>query len=432
MHFPVRENEGRLFLQDIHDHNYWRKGMKKRVVITGLGIISPLGTGKDPFWKAAIDGQSGIGPVTAFDTSEHRVHIGGEVKDFEPAQYFEKKYISSFGRQAQFALASTKMAFEDSGISPGELDPLRTAVVIGVLIGEPVLLAETVLDSVNKGMEAVDLKKLFLYPHTSISQTVSAAFEFNGPSETIYCACSSGNAAIARACDLIDMGIVDTVAAGGADIFNISVFSNFDSLRLLSTNCCQPFDKNRDGTVFSEGAGILLIQSLESAQKSGRRIYAEILGYGLSCDAYHSSSADPQGRGIASAMAMALADAKLNPGKINYISAHGTGTKMNDKIETLALKKIFAAHSRKLLVSSIKSLIGHSMGAASAIEAAACCLVLEHQIIPPTINYCEPDPECDLNYVPNKSKEYPVTMCMNNSLAFGGINTSLILGKYKR
>jgi 3-oxoacyl-[acyl-carrier-protein] synthase II len=404
--------------------------MKKRVVVTGLGLITPIGIGKERFWESAVAGQSGIGPVTTFDTSRHRVHIGGEVKDFKPFDYFDKEEaISHFGRQAQFAAAAAKMAFRDSGISPAEIDRERVAVVIGVLIGEPVLLEETLPHPANRDTGALNPGKLFSYPHTGISQVISTAFEFYGPSETLYCACSGGNMSIARACDLIGTDRVDMAVVGGVDIFNLSVFSTLDKLRLISATRCRPFDKDRDGTVFSEGAGILLVQSLESAQKSGRRIYAEIMGYGLSCDAYHPSSADPQGLGISSALAGALADAKLNPGDIDYICAHGTGTKMNDKVETLAIKKIFGAHSRELSISSLKSMTGHTMGAASAVEAALCCLVLEHQLIPPTINYCRPDPQCDLDYVPNQAREYPVSMCMNNSLAFGGINASLILGK---
>ncbi|RJQ65556.1 MAG: beta-ketoacyl-[acyl-carrier-protein] synthase family protein [Desulfobacteraceae bacterium] len=400
--------------------------MSKRAVITGLGVVSPIGIGIDAFWRAATSGESGIGPITKFDTSEYKVHIAGEVRSFEPVKPIYAQYLPLLGEQAQFVLSATSMALRDAGVTIGDCDPSRVGVVIGNLYGEPRLLETHVRTSITAGIKGIDPESIFAYPYTGLSSIVSSEHQIRGPSETIFAACSSGNIAIARACDLIKMDVADIVIAGGVESTSQAVFSHFHELRLLAPELCQPFDKNRKGLVVAEGAGIVVIQSLESALRQGRKIYAEIAGYGMSCDAHHPSSPHPNGAGIASAMIAALSDAQLRPEDIGYISAHGTGTRMNDKIETRAIEQLFENRD-DLLVSSIKSMIGHSMGASSAIEAIACCMVLDDQIVPPTINYYDPDPECDLNYVPNESTEASVNICMNNSLGFGGINASVIL-----
>ncbi len=403
--------------------------MGKRIVITGLGAISSIGTGKDTFWDSAVSGKCGTGPLKAFDTSDFRVHIAAEVNDFKPDHYFDKDYISTFGKEAQFALASTKMAFDDAGLSPDEFDPTRISVVMGTLLGEMRLVEENVKKAAHKGVESIDPESVYQYPWKCVSQTISSTFNFNGHCETIYCACSSGNVAVQRACDLIEMGISDLVIAGGVDIIDWPLFTFFHDTKILAKEMCQPFDKNRKGLVCGEGAGVILVQSLESAEHLGQHIYAEVLGYAQSCDAYHISSPAPDGRGICKSMKMALSDALINPEEIDYLSAHGTGTKANDKIETMAIKEVFGSHAMDLKLSSIKSMIGHSMGAASALETIACCLMIKKHLILPTINYNEPDPNCDLDYVPNTAIEYPVNICMNNSIGFGGINASLILGR---
>jgi 3-oxoacyl-[acyl-carrier-protein] synthase II len=402
--------------------------MRKRIVITGLGIISPIGIGKDQFWNAAINATSGIGPLTSFDTSDFKIHIAAEVKGFMLGDYFDEKNIYRFGKQAQFGIAATKMALDDSGFVKKDVNPSRIGVVIGTLFGEPVLFEQIIVSATRNGLNSIDPMGLYRYPYSSISQCISKYYGFAGPSETIYCACSSGNSAISRACELIEEGMADIIIAGGVEILNVGIFSTFHGLRSLAQYACKPFDKNRDGIVFGEGAGILLIQSFESARRMNMPIYAEIYGVGESCDAYHASSPDPEGTGLCAAVDMALREANIDIADIDYISAHGTGTKMNDKVETYAIKKMFGTYSERLLISSIKSMIGHSMGASSAIESIVCCLAINEGVVPPTINYTDKDSECDLNYIPNIAQHQDISICMNNSLAFGGSNTSLIIG----
>lgn len=403
--------------------------MPERCVITGLGVVSPIGVGVDAFWQAALAGRSGVGPLTRFDAAEFRVKIAAEVAD-EALAGHEGDEASGLGRQSRFALAAARMALQDAGLAPAAAQRGRTGVVVGCLFGEPLLFEDAVRAlSGDRSIEAIGAE-VFPYPYPSFSSVLSTRLRLHGPSETLYCACSSGNAAIGRACELIRAGLVDTVVAGGADVVNRGIFANFHGLRLLARERCRPFDQGRDGLVFGEGAGMVVVQSAEAAQRTGGRIYAEIAGYGATCDAYHPSAPEPQARGLLAAMERALRRAELAPERMDYVSLHGTGTKTNDRVEAAAMRRFFGAHVDRMAASSVKSMLGHTMGAASAIEAIVCCLALRDQVVPPTINHERPDPECELDCVPNRARAHPVSACMNNSLGFGGINASLILSRW--
>lgn len=404
--------------------------MRKRVVVTGLGVISSIGTGKDAFWNNLIKGVSGISEVTSIDTSGHITHRGGEIKDFIPAEFIEKKRIKFMSRGSQLALAGAKLAVKDSGLKGSQLSRKRSGFCLGTTLGELPALEKMDREWLQKGVQFVDEMSAFQFPTTNMASFVSFDFKLKGPVRIFTTACASGNYAIGTGYDLIQDGDAEMVLAGGADAFAWIPFTGFNQFRSVAPEKVQPFDKNRKGMMVGEGAGILVLETLENALSRDAKIYAEILGYGLSCDAFHVTNTQPEG--ICQCMADAIKQTGISKEDVDYICAHGTGTKQNDKAETAAIKKLFGNRAGKILVNSIKSMLGHTMGAASAIEAIACCLTVQNDIVAPTINYETPDPECDLDYVPNVARKKRINVALNNGFAFGGNNACLVIKKYNR
>jgi 3-oxoacyl-[acyl-carrier-protein] synthase II len=404
--------------------------MDKRIVITGIGVISPIGNQKDLFWDALISGTSGVSEITSFDTSPFRVHKGCTVKDFNFDDYVSSGSSREIGKGSQFAVAAAKLAIDDSNIDLNNIDLERAGVSIGTTAGEIQILEKANYIRHEKGADSVDPALFLKHPCVNMPSNMSIEFGFKGPSTIIPTACAAGNYAIGYACDLIKLGRTDIMLAGGSDPFSKVAFVGFSRLNAIAPDICQPFDKNRKGLLVGEGAGMLVLESMEGALARNANIYAEILGYGLSCDGYHITIPHPEGNGVTAAMTKALKSAKIRPEDVQYMSAHGTGTVANDKAETISIKKVFGAHAKNLAISSIKSMLGHTMGAASAIEAIACALAIKESVVPPTINYETKDPECDLDFVPNVKREMQVDIAMNNAYAFGGNNSSLILKKF--
>ncbi len=401
----------------------------KRIVITGVGVISPIGCNKDVFWNALISGVSGASEVKAFDTSDFKVHNGCEVKDFKYEDYISNG-SRKVGKGSQFAIAATKLALDDSKIDVKNVDLERVGVSIGTTAGEIQILERVNQLRYEKGDDNVDSDLFLKHPCNNIPSNIAIEFGFEGPNTIISTACAAGNYAIGYACDLIKLGRADIMVAGGTDPFSKVAYVGFSKLNAIAPEVCQPFDKNRKGMLIGEGAGMLVLESMEDALARNANIYAEILGYGLSCDGYHITIPQPEGNGVVSAMRKALKYANIKPEDVQHISAHGTGTIANDKAETISIKKVFGEHSKRLAVVSIKSMIGHTMGAASAIEAIACALAVKEDIVPPTINYETKDPECDLDFVPNVKREMQVNIALNNAYAFGGNNSCLVLKKF--
>jgi 3-oxoacyl-[acyl-carrier-protein] synthase II len=401
--------------------------MNKRIVVTGLGVISSIGIGREDFWNALIAGKSGISRIDSFDTADFPTHLGGEIKSFNPERFVAKEKINNFGRASCLVMAAAKLSLEDAGLSLNNSEKERIGVCVGTTMGESQVLEKLNDAWINKGVDAIDVDLICRYPANVLSLNVSKELGLKGPSYVIPTACAAGNYAIGYACDLIKKGIADIMLAGGTDAFSRIAFIGFNRLLAIAPEKCQPFDKNRKGMMVGEGAGILVLETLEAAVQRNADIYAEVLGYGLSCDAHHMTA--PYAPGIAKAIEKTLRESRLKPEEIDYINAHGTGTPANDREECLAIKEVFKEHSKKLLISSIKSMLGHTMGAASAIEAVACCLTVKNDVIPPTINYETPDPDCEINCVPNKSKMVKVNIALNNASAFGGNNACLALKK---
>jgi len=430
---------------------------KRRVVITGLGIISSIGIGKADFWKNLIAGKSGISPIEAFDTSAYERHFGGEVKNFRAEEFIDKRKLKHMGRASQLALAAARLALDDAGLNIKKSEKEKTGVCIGTTMGEAQILEK--MDSlwVDKGEKLVDYKTVILFPTYSIVANLANELQLKANSFMFANACSAGNYSIGYAFDLIRSNRADIMLAGGVDAFSRVNLVGFSRLYAMAPEVCRPFDLNREGMLVGEGSGMLLLESLDSALKRKATIYAEVLGYGLSCDAYHMTA--PKEEGIVECMKRGIRQAGINIEDVDYISAHGTGTVQNDKTESSAIKKVFAptppketvggselrpegsdvfsrspdkivGKRRKLPpISSIKSMLGHTMGAAAAIEAIACCLTIKEGEIAPTINYVTPDPECDIDCVPNQSRKAEVKIALNNSYAFGGNNACLVLKK---
>lgn len=412
--------------------------MKKRVVITGLAAISPVGTGLDNFWEALVNGQSGIGPITRFDIENFPTKIAGEVKDFDPTQFLEKKEARRMARFTQFAVAAAQMAVEDAKLDLEQLDCDKIGVVLGSGVGGIDLMEETSIVLHEKGPNRVSPFFVPMMIGNMASGQVAINLGFKGPNTTVVTACSSGTHAIGDAFRLIQRGDADIIISGGTEAaITPLALAGFNSMKALSTNnaeptkASRPFDAMRDGFVMGEGCGIVVLESLESAQKRGAKIYAEMLGYGATADAHHITAPAPEGEGAARSMKIALEDAGIRPEDLDYINAHGTSTEMNDKYETMAIKSIFGSNPEKLAISSTKSMTGHLLGAAGGIEAVVIALAITNDLIPPTINLENADPECDLDYVPNKAREMTVNYAMSNSLGFGGHNASIIMGKFK-
>lgn len=399
----------------------------RRVVVTGLGVVSSIGIGKDDFWKNLITGKSGISEVSAFDTSKYENHRGGEVKSFNLEDFISKENIKKIGRGSQFAMAGAKMALDDSRVDASILDKSKIGVVIGTTMADAQRIEAIDKTWVESSEAAVDSGLVAQYPGSVLASNIGHEFDLGGPNVVIPTACSSGNYSIGYGYDLIKAGLVDYALTGGADPFSRIAFTGFNRLFAVAPVKCQPFDKNRKGMMVGEGAGILFLESLDSALNRKAMIYAEVLGYALSCDAHHMTAPSPNG--IVKVMSRAIKNSGVSIDKVDYISAHGTGTPANDKAECQAVAEVFKDRRKEILMSSIKSMLGHTMGAASAIEAIACCLAIKEGVVPPTINYETPDPECDIDCVPNKARKRLVNIALNNSLAFGGNNACLVLGK---
>ena len=411
--------------------------MKHRAVITGMGVISPVGNNLEDFWNNLMDGRSGIDLLTRFDTSDLSTKVAGEVKDFDPTQFIEKKECRHMDRFAQFAIAAAKMAVKDADLDFDKVNKERAGAVLGCGIGGVITFEEQKEVLMNKGPGRVSPFFVPMLISNMAAGHLSIEFGLLGSSMTIVTACASATNAIGEALRLIQRGEADVVLCGGTEApITKLAFAGFCSMKAMSTEkenpkqACRPFDKRRSGFVMGEGAGVLVLESLEHAKARGARIYAELAGYGSSCDAYHITTPVPDGIGAARAMQQALTDAGLVPSDINYINAHGTGTGPNDSTETSAIKSVFGSSAAKVSISSTKSMTGHLMGAAGAIEAVICALSIDREGIPPTINYAEPDPECDLDYVPNEARKQPVKAALSNSLGFGGHNATIVLKKF--
>jgi 3-oxoacyl-[acyl-carrier-protein] synthase II len=400
-----------------------------RVVITGLGLLAPIGVGKEQFWNNLIAGTSGITPVTAFDTSAFPVHLGAEVKDFDAQQYCRRSKPEELGRASQLAIAAARLAIHDAHIELRNLDPNRVGVSMGTTSGEPLFVEQYNDIRKAQGLEAIPGEIMPKYPCNVIPTNIAIEFELHGPCLMIPTACAAGNYAIGYGYDVIRAGRADLMLAGGADAFSRITYMGFARLGAIAPERCQPFDKNRKGMVPGEGAAVLILEPRDSALARGAHIYAEVLGYGLSCDSHHMTAAHPEGDGAVRAMASALKESGVTIEDVDYISAHGTGTPTNDRVESIAVRRLFGKQAERVPISSIKSMIGHTMGAASAIEAVACALAIDTGIIPPTINYESPDPECDLDYVANQARRTDPSVVLNNAYAFGGNNASLCLAR---
>lgn len=417
----------------------------RRVVVTGLGALTPIGNTAEEFWSALTQGKSGIGPITKFDASEKTdsgeykfvTRIAGEVRNFDELKYVDKKDARRLDPYLKYAVACAVMAVEDSGLDTSRLDGARFGVLIGSGIGGISSLLEAHKMLIERGPDRVSPFFIPMLIINMASGLVSMRFGAKGPNSAVVTACATGNHAIGDAFRLIQRGDADVMIAGGAEAIVVPLtIAGFCSMKAMSTRndephkASRPFDAGRDGFVCGEGGGILVLESLEHARRRDARIYGEIVGYGMTGDAHHMTAPDPDGDGAARAMAGALADAGLAPSAVDYINAHGTSTPYNDKFETLAIKRVFGEHARKLAVSSTKSMTGHLLGAAGGIEAIATVLALHHGVLPPTINYETPDPDCDLDYVPNQARKQDVETALSNAFGFGGTNATLAFRKY--
>ncbi len=411
--------------------------MKKRVVITGVGIVSPIGIGKEEYLNSLIEGKSGAGKITYFDVSEYTTQIACEVKNFNPENYIDKKKIRKTDKFVQFALAATKMAIEDSGLDLSNEDMSKIGVIVGSGIGGVSTIEQEYKTMLEKGPRKVSP---FFVPMEIINMAsgeIAIEYGFTGPNYGVVSACATSNHSIGDALRLLRYGDADVIITGGAEaaITPLSL-AGFCSARALSQRndqpekASRPFDKNRDGFVMGEGAGIIILETLEHAKKRNAKIYVELCGYGATDDAYHITAPNPNAESAIKAMLLALQDAEISPDEVDYINAHGTSTPLNDKTETLAIKKVFGEKAYKIPISSTKSMTGHLLGAAGAVELIATILCMEKGIVHPTINYEEPDPECDLDYVPNKPREYQVNCAISNSLGFGGHNAVLLIKRF--
>ena len=411
---------------------------KRRVVITGVGAVTPVGNTADEFWAALVAGRSGIGPITRFDTTGYATRIAGELKGFDSLKYIDKKDDRKFDRFLKYAVACAVMAVEDAGLKTDRVDATR----FGVLVGSGIGGIETLLDNYEtlrtKGPDRVSPFFVPMIIVNMASGVISMRFGAKGPNSSVVTACASGNHAIGDATKIIERGDADVMIAGGSEAIIIPLtIAGFCQMKAMSTRnddptrASRPFDAERDGFVCGEGGGLVVLESLEHARKRDARIYAEVVGYGMTGDAHHMTAPDPEGDGAARAMAAALRDAALEPSAVGYINAHGTSTPYNDKFETIAIKRVFGDHAKKLAVSSTKSMTGHLLGAAGGIEAIATAFALHHGVLPPTMNYEKPDPDCDLDYVPNQARKQDVEVALSNAFGFGGTNATLAFRKYR-
>ncbi|MCR5834458.1 MAG: beta-ketoacyl-ACP synthase II [Selenomonadaceae bacterium] len=411
---------------------------ENRVVVTGLGAVSPIGIGKEKFWEALKAGTNGIGKITLFDASDYGSQIAGEVLDFDPAQFIDKKELKRMDRYTQFALAATKLAYEDAKLNDENLDGERAGVFVGTGIGGMSTLHSQYQKLFEKGPSRISPFFIPMMIANMAAGNIAIAFKLQGPSECIVTACASGTNSIGDAFRVIQRGEADIMFAGGTEAaISPAGVAGFASMKALCSDhnddpahASRPFDKNRSGFIMGEGSGIIVLENLEHAKARGAHIYAEIVGYGRNDDAYHITTPAPGGKTQARCMQLALDDAGLKPEDIDYVNAHGTSTHFNDQSETEAIKMLFGEHAYKLAVSSTKSMTGHMLGAAGGIEAVATVLSIENNIVHPTINYETPDEGLDLNYVPNTAQERTVNAAISNSFGFGGHNACVAFKKF--
>jgi len=412
--------------------------MKRRVVVTGLGAITPIGSGKAKYWKALCDGKSGIDKITHFDASQYSSQVAGEVKDFEPQEYIDRKDLRHMDGFIQFALGATIMAIEDAKLEPARDNLDSIGVIVGSGIGGISILTREYEVLLARGPKKVSPFMIPMMLINMASGMIAIRFGFRGPNSTAVTACAAGTHAIGDAFKIIQRDAAEVMVCGGSEAVVVPIAcAGFCSMRALSTRneepqrASRPFDAERDGFIVAEGAGIIILESLKHALRRDAHIYSEVVGYGMSGDAYHISAPAPGGEGAAGAIRAALDDAGLPPSSVDYINAHGTSTPLNDKLETLAIKRVFGDEAYRVAISSTKSMTGHLLGAAGGIEAIASVLAIEDGIIPPTINYENPDPDCDLDYVPNRSRKAMVDVAMSNTFGFGGHNAVLIFKRYE-
>jgi 3-oxoacyl-[acyl-carrier-protein] synthase II len=414
--------------------------MDRRVVITGMGVVSPLGNDADAYWQSLVAGRSGIGRITQMDVTDYPCKIAGEVKGFEPGPFFNApKDARRSDRYVQFGVAAAKMAWADSGMELDRVDPARIGVMVGSGIGGLGTLEEQHRNLLQKSPARVSPFTIPMMIPNICAGIISMEIGIMGPNMAIVTACATANHNIGEAWRILKFGDADAVIAGGAEAAILPMgLAGFGNMRAISLRndeperASRPFDKGRDGFVMGEGAAVVMVEELEHARRRGATILAELAGYGMSSDAYHLSAPHPDGHGAARCMEMALRHAGLAPEAIDYVNAHGTSTPLGDICETKAIKMVFGAHAKGgLVVSSTKSMTGHLLGAAGGVEAVACINALRHGIVPPTINLEDPDPECDLDYVPNVAREMKVNAALSNSFGFGGHNASLLLKRFE-
>jgi len=411
---------------------------KRRVVVTGLGAVTPVGNSTEEYWAAITQGKSGLGPITKFDPKNLPTRIAGEVRNFDPLKWMDKKEARRLDPYLKYAIACAAMAVEDAALNVEKVERTRFGVLVGSGIGGITTLLDSHKDMLEQGPDRVSP---FFIPFLIINMAsglISIRYGAKGPNSAVATACATGNHAIGDAVKIIQRNDADVMIAGGAEaIITEMTFAGFCQMKAMSTRndeptrASRPFDADRDGFVCSEGGGLVILESLEHAIKRDARIYAEIVGYGMTSDAHHMTAPDPEGDGAARCMAEALRDGGVAPTDVGYINAHGTSTPYNDKFETIAIKRVFGPQAKKLAVSSTKSMIGHLLGAAGGVEAIATILAIHHGVLPPTINYETPDPECDLDYVPNQARKQEVEIALSNAFGFGGTNATLAFRRFR-
>ncbi len=412
---------------------------KRRVVVTGIGIVSPIGNDRPSFWNGIVEARSGAGPITLFDATQFKTHFAAEVKDFKPEARIDRRQLRTLERVSQFACAAAKEAVEDAGLAIGaDESPRRFGVITGSGIGGLQEIEDNCQVMLERGPGRISPYMIPKMMVNAASGNIAIAHGFQGPNLATVSACASSQHALGMALDLVARSICDVVLAGGTEaaVTRLGI-GGFNALKALSTRndspqtASRPFTKSRDGFVLGEGAAIFVFESEERARARGARVYCQVLGFGMTDDASHITAPLPSGAMAAAAMRGAIEDAGVNAADIEYVSAHGTSTPLNDVMETRAIREVFGAHADRLMVSSTKSQVGHLLGASGAVELAAVALGLHHEIVPPTINYDEPDPECDLDYVPNQPRERRIRLALSNSFGFGGHNACLCVGRYE-
>ena len=411
--------------------------MKRRVVVTGIGLVTPCGIGTDNVWNNILGGKSGIGPITRFDVDRFDTKFAGEVKDFNPEDYIQPKEVKKMDLFIHYALAAAQIAMKDAGLDIGKEDSERVGVVVGTGLGGLPTIEKYHSVLLERGPTRITPFFIPMLIANEAPGHIAIQHSIKGPNLCIVTACATGAHSIGEACRIIQYGDADAMVAGGSEA-NLTPLTvgGFNAMKALSTRnsdplkASRPFERDRDGFVVAEGSGIVILEELEHAKKRGAKIYAEMAGYGYNGDAYHITAPCPDGDGFIRCIRMALKDAQLSTDDVDYINAHGTSTKLNDYIETLAIKEVFKEKAYKIPISSTKSMTGHLLGAAGAIEAIFSVLSIRDQVCPPTINYENPDPECDLDYVPNTARNRAINVVMSNAFGFGGTNSTLVLRRF--